>query len=106
MSGTVCPAYAAPERADGAGAEDDRLSTSASAAAPANIFTDREGERYLDLLSGFGVFAWPQSSRGAHALKRTGQRLPNLVQMDVSTLAGVLAERLLRQCRTSKKYSS
>src|ERR1700682_1065630 len=58
---------------------------------------DRDGVRYLDLLSGFGVFA---IGRNHPALRRAlksvlDSDLPNLVQLDVSTLAGVLAERLL-----------
>jgi ornithine--oxo-acid transaminase len=58
---------------------------------------DRDGERYLDLLSGWGVFA---IGRNHPAVRETLKRvldseLPNLVQMDVSALAGVLAERLL-----------
>src|ERR1700750_2019209 len=58
---------------------------------------DRDGARYLDLLSGFGVFAIGRN----HPVLRQALKsvldadLPNLVQMDVSTLAGVLAERLL-----------
>ena len=58
---------------------------------------DRTGARYLDLLSGFGVFAHrPQPSGIADALESVlDAELPNLVQMDVSPLAGVLAERLL-----------
>src|ERR1700761_163285 len=58
---------------------------------------DRQGDRYLDLLSGFGVFAIGRN----HPVLRQALKsvldadLPNLVQMDVSTLAGVLAERLL-----------
>jgi len=58
---------------------------------------DRAGARYLDLLSGFGVFAIGRN----HPVLRQALKsvldadLPNLVQMDVSTLAGVLAERLL-----------
>src|SRR3954462_8997608 len=58
---------------------------------------DREGARYLDLLSGFGVFAIGRN----HPVLRDALKsvldsdLPNLVQLDVSTLAGVLAERLL-----------
>jgi ornithine--oxo-acid transaminase len=58
---------------------------------------DRHGIRYLDLLSGFGVFAIGRNHPALReALKSIldGQ-LPNLVQMDVSTLAAVLAERLL-----------
>lgn len=58
---------------------------------------DREGARYLDLLSGFGVFA---IGRNHPVLRQTLKSVldsdfPNLVQLDVSTLAGVLAERLL-----------
>jgi ornithine--oxo-acid transaminase len=58
---------------------------------------DREGARYLDLLSGFGVFAIGRNHPTLReALKSVlDSELPNLVQMDVSTLAGVLAERLL-----------
>jgi len=58
---------------------------------------DREGERYLDLLSGFGVFGIGRNHPALRqALKSVlDAELPNLVQMDVSTLAGVLAERLL-----------
>jgi ornithine--oxo-acid transaminase len=58
---------------------------------------DRDGTRYLDLLSGFGVFAIGRNHPALrHALKSVlDADLPNLVQMDVSTLAGILAERLL-----------
>src|ERR1700754_1964924 len=58
---------------------------------------DRDGAHYLDLLSGFGVFAIGRN----HPVLRDALKsildsdLPNLVQLDVSTLAGVLAERLL-----------
>src|SRR3954451_23012329 len=60
---------------------------------------DREGERYLDLLSGWGVFALGRNHPGVRdALKSVlDGELPNLVQMDVSPLAGILAERLLRR---------
>jgi ornithine--oxo-acid transaminase len=58
---------------------------------------DRSGARYLDLLSGFGVFAIGRNHPVLRdALKSVlDSELPNLVQLDVSTLAGVLAERLL-----------
>src|SRR6201986_3403577 len=58
---------------------------------------DREGARYLDLLSGFGVFAIGRNHPALRkALKSVlDSDMPNLVQLDVSTLAGVLAERLL-----------
>lgn len=60
---------------------------------------DRDDARYLDLLSGFGVFAVGRN----HPVLRQALKsvldadLPNLVQMDVSTLAGILAERLLER---------
>src|SRR5437588_9347947 len=59
---------------------------------------DRDGERYLDLLSGWGVFALGRNHPAVRdTLKQTlDSEFPNLVQMDVSALAGVLAERLLR----------
>src|SRR6187200_1579557 len=59
---------------------------------------DRDGARYLDLLSGFGVFAIGRN----HPVMREALKsvldsdFPNLVQLDVSTLAGVLAEHLLK----------
>jgi ornithine--oxo-acid transaminase len=58
---------------------------------------DRKGERYLDLLSGFGVFAVGRNHPAIRAALKSAldADLPNLVQMDVSTLAGILAERLL-----------
>lgn len=58
---------------------------------------DRKGDRYLDLLSGWGVFAVGRN----HPVLRDALKsvlsadLPNLVQMDASLLAGLLAERLL-----------
>ena len=59
---------------------------------------DNRGERYLDLLSGWGVFAIGRNHPVVRdALKEVlDAEFPNLVQMDVSALAGVLAERLLR----------
>src|SRR6201989_1069466 len=58
---------------------------------------DRDGARYLDLLSGFGVFAIGRNHPAVRqALKSVlDADMPNLVQFDVSTLAGILAERLL-----------
>lgn len=58
---------------------------------------DRAGNRYLDLLSGFGVFAvgrnHPTVVKALHQV--LDARLAGLVQMDVSLLAGLLAERLV-----------
>lgn len=58
---------------------------------------DRQGDRYLDLLSGFGVFAVGRNHpRVIAALQDVlAADLPNLVQMDVSLLSGLLAQRLL-----------
>jgi len=58
---------------------------------------DRDGNRYLDMLSGFGVFALGRNHPAIRAALKSvlDADLPNLVQMDVSTLAGLLAERLL-----------
>lgn len=60
---------------------------------------DRGGTRYLDLLSGFGVFAIGRNHPTLRdALKSVlDSELPNLVQLGVSTLAGILAERLLEK---------
>ncbi len=59
---------------------------------------DRKGDRYLDLLSGWGVFGIGRNHPVLRdALKKVlDSDLPNLVQMDVSLLAGLLAERLLK----------
>src|SRR5262249_3381937 len=58
---------------------------------------DREGRQYLDLLSGWGVFALGRNHPVVRdTLKQVlDNDFPNLVQMDVSALAGVLAQRLL-----------
>jgi ornithine--oxo-acid transaminase len=58
---------------------------------------DAQGHRYLDLLSGFGVFAIGRNHptvRAALHQVLDGQ-LAGLVQMDVSLLAGLLSEKLL-----------
>src|SRR3984957_16149 len=59
---------------------------------------DRAGVRYLDLLSGGGVFGIGRNHpKLREALTSVlAADLPNMVQMDVSPLAGVLAEQLLR----------
>jgi ornithine--oxo-acid transaminase len=58
---------------------------------------DQAGHKYLDLLAGFGVFALgrnhPTVKKALHDVLDAD--LPNLVQMDVSLLSGLLAERLL-----------
>ena len=59
---------------------------------------DQDGNEYLDLLSGFGVFAIGRNHPTVvSALQETlTLELPNLVQMDVSLLSGLLAEKILR----------
>jgi ornithine--oxo-acid transaminase len=59
---------------------------------------DRQGTRYLDLMSGWGVFGLGRNHPAIReALKSVlDADLPNLVHMDASPLAGVLAERLLK----------
>ena len=58
---------------------------------------DAAGNRYLDLLSGWGVFALgrnhPTVVEVLNDVLHGG--LPHLVQMDVTVLAGLLAERLV-----------
>jgi ornithine--oxo-acid transaminase len=58
---------------------------------------DAQGNRYLDLLSGWGVFALGRNHpRVVETLSDVLHgRLPHLVQMDVTILAGLLAERLV-----------
>jgi ornithine--oxo-acid transaminase len=61
------------------------------------LYDDR-GEEYLDLLGGWGVFALGRNHPKVKAALADvlAQDLPDLVQLDVSLLAGLLAERLLR----------
>lgn len=60
---------------------------------------DDEGKRYLDMLSGFGVFALGRS----HPVIKEALRqaidadLPNMVQMDCALLPGLLAEQLVNR---------
>jgi acetylornithine/succinyldiaminopimelate/putrescine aminotransferase len=60
---------------------------------------DNHGTRYLDLLSGFGVFALGRS----HPVIKDALRqaidadLPNMVQMDCALLPGLLAEQLVQR---------
>ena len=57
---------------------------------------DAEGERYLDFLSGFGVYALGRSHPALKAAlhQAIDLDLPNMVQMDCSLLPGILAEQL------------
>jgi ornithine--oxo-acid transaminase len=63
------------------------------------LYDDR-GHEYLDLLSGFGVFALGRNHpKIVQALKDVlDAQLPDMVQMDVSLLSGLLAEKILGIC--------
>jgi len=57
---------------------------------------DKDGQRYLDLLSGYGVYLCGRNHRGIiEALITTlNAQLPNMVQFDAPLLAACFAERL------------
>ena len=61
---------------------------------------DNQGNEYLDLLSGFGVYALGRNHPTViQALQDVlTSELPDMVQMDVSLLSGLLAEELLKRC--------
>jgi ornithine--oxo-acid transaminase len=61
---------------------------------------DKEGNRYLDMLSGFGVFSIGRNHPVvAQAIRDVlDLDLPNMVQMDCAFLAGILAEALVKKC--------
>ncbi len=64
---------------------------------------DGAGNRYLDLLAGYGVY---QLGRSHPVLKQTLHQLidldrPNLIQMDTPLLAGLLAERLAARAESA-----
>ncbi|MGH9301344.1 MAG: aspartate aminotransferase family protein [Acidimicrobiales bacterium] len=58
---------------------------------------DSDNRRYLDFLSGFGVYALGRSHPGLKAALHDAidADLPNMVQMDCALLPGVLAEELV-----------
>ncbi len=61
---------------------------------------DKEGNRYLDMLSGFGVFGIGRNHPGVAQVIRDvlDLDLSNMVQMDCSFLSGLLAEALVKHC--------
>ena len=64
---------------------------------------DDKGDRYLDFLAGFGVYAL---GRGHPAIKAALHQaidldLPNMVQMDCALLPGLLAEQLVAKAHPS-----
>jgi ornithine--oxo-acid transaminase len=61
---------------------------------------DSDGERYLDLFGGYGVFAIGRNHPAAIAAvaEVMAARTANLPQLGVTLLGGVLAEQLLARC--------
>jgi ornithine--oxo-acid transaminase len=57
---------------------------------------DRYGNRYLDMLTGWGVFALGRNHPQVRSILEQvlSRELPNLVRMDCSLLAGLVAEKL------------
>jgi ornithine--oxo-acid transaminase len=64
---------------------------------------DREGNEYLDLLSGYGVFSLGRNHPHVRAELEQVLRAdtPSLPQLGVATLAGVLGEELIRRAPAS-----
>lgn len=60
---------------------------------------DDQGQRYLDFLAGFGVYALGRSHPAVKAALQQALELdlPNMVQLDCALLPGLLAERLVGQ---------
>src|SRR5678816_2593106 len=56
---------------------------------------DKEGNKYLDLLTGWGVFALGRNHPKIKAVLQSimDSEMPNLVRMDCSLLAGLVAEK-------------
>ena len=61
---------------------------------------DKDGNRYLDMLSGFGVYSIGRNHPQVAQVIRDvlDLDLPNMVQMDCAFLAGLLAEALVKHC--------
>src|SRR6266436_5440815 len=61
---------------------------------------DEEGNKYLDLLTGWGVFALGRNHPKIKAILKEllDSDLPNLVRMDCSLLSGLVAEKLTSHC--------
>ncbi len=57
---------------------------------------DRSGTRYLDMLTGWGVFALGRNHPKVRSILEQilSRQMPNLVRMDCSLLAGLVAEKL------------
>lgn len=65
---------------------------------------DAKDNRYLDLLTGWGVFALGRNHPRVRSILEAvlSARLPNLVRMDCSLLAGLVAEKLTQHTAPDK----
>src|SRR3954451_14326401 len=63
---------------------------------------DGQGNKYLDLLTGWGVFALGRNHPKIRAVLRQVMEadLPNLVRMECSILSGLVAEKLTGHTET------
>src|SRR5947208_16223199 len=59
---------------------------------------DAQGNKYLDFLTGWGVFALGRNHPKIRAVLQQvlNQQYPNLVRMDCSILSGLVAEKLVQ----------
>ena len=68
---------------------------------------DRENRRYLDLLTGWGVFALGRNHPKVRSVLEQilSRDLPNLVRMDCSLLAGLVGEKLVSHAGRDNELS-
>jgi ornithine--oxo-acid transaminase len=68
---------------------------------------DSDGHRYLDLLTGWGMFALGRNHPRVRAILEDvlSRDMPNLVRMDCSLLAGLVAEKLTNHARAESGAS-
>ena len=69
---------------------------------------DADGERYLDLIAGFGTYNLGRDHPTVRRALEEALRLqrPNLVEMDCPLLAGLLAEQLVARMPPCLLYTS
>src|ERR1700733_1321660 len=62
---------------------------------------DADGQRYLDLLTGWGMFALGRNHPRVRSIleQMLARNMPNLVRMDCSLLAGLAGEKRNRDAR-------
>src|SRR6202012_4206321 len=69
---------------------------------------DADGNKYLDLLTGWGGFALGRNHPKVKAILQQlrNENLPNLVRMDCGLLSGLVAETLPRHAGVTKSGNS